>query len=51
MVTSIIVNEEIDILKSQLILLAQKNAMNLVHPDVVSLSQKLDMLIIRSMKK
>ncbi|GGF98454.1 aspartyl-phosphate phosphatase Spo0E family protein [Paenibacillus abyssi] len=41
--------EEIDHIRNELLHTAEQHAMNLLHPDVLWVSQKLDHLIVASM--
>lgn len=43
-------HETIESLQHQLLQVAEKHLMNLHHPEVVACSQRLDLLILNSMK-
>ncbi|WP_438447319.1 aspartyl-phosphate phosphatase Spo0E family protein [Gorillibacterium sp. sgz5001074] len=43
-------HENIEFLKRQLIQVAEKHFMNLLHPEVVACSQLLDLYIVNAMK-
>ncbi|CAM4201439.1 aspartyl-phosphate phosphatase Spo0E family protein [Paenibacillus tarimensis] len=42
--------DKIVVLKDELLQVAEKNYFNLLHPEVITMSQKLDTLIVQSMK-
>ena len=43
-------HEEIVLVKQELLSAAERNLMNLLHPEVIRISQKLDLLILQSMR-
>lgn len=43
-------HETIESLKTELLQVAERHSMNLLHPEVVACSQQLDLLILHSMK-
>ncbi|HUC90551.1 MAG TPA: aspartyl-phosphate phosphatase Spo0E family protein [Paenibacillus sp.] len=43
------IQEQICRMKKELLRIAERNRMNLLHPDVIRVSQELDVLIVKSM--
>lgn len=48
--TPILLEEELEYAKKQLVAIASKHQYNFLHPKVIAASQELDLLILRSMK-
>lgn len=44
------IHDEIVLVKEELQSAAERNLMNLLHPEVIRISQKLDLLILQSMR-
>jgi hypothetical protein len=51
MSNDVIISTEIDCTRKQLEKIVQQNQYNFNHPDVIAISEKLDHLILKMMKK
>lgn len=45
------IHDEIVLVKEELVSAAERNLMNLLHPEVIRISQELDLLILQSMRR
>jgi hypothetical protein len=44
------IQDEIVLVREELMITAERYRMNLLHPEVIQVSQKLDLLIVQSMR-